>query len=167
MISLLCSSDRMIRAKVLDILSILFTWDNHPLKTLDINIEEIDNSIDDAYSKMLFISNTMIIEAIKFDDLMTAVSLLETSLILLERSQQKLSADTYSIFISLFNICLNEIDENSSYENVIKLLSTTRQKNSLLQLVTRSIHRLVKISPQIMNKVSLLLWCRLHVLTRI
>lgn len=121
MVSLLCSSDRMIRARVLDILSILFTWDNNPLKTLDIKMEDgADTSIDFAYLKMLYISKTMIIEATKVDDLMTAVSLLETSLTLLERSQQELKSpmDTYSIFLLLFNICLNEMDENSSYRNV-------------------------------------------------
>jgi hypothetical protein len=42
MMPLLCLSDRMIRSRVLEILSCLFTWDKDPLLTLNLSTEQSD-----------------------------------------------------------------------------------------------------------------------------
>lgn len=118
--SLLCSSDRMIRSKVLEILSVLFSWDNDPLKTLHIQDNEDDTDIDTAYFKLLSISKAMIQKAVKVEDLMTGVSLLETLLVLIKRSSKGLNpySDVYSVFLSLYYICVNEVGEDNDYDEV-------------------------------------------------
>lgn len=118
--SLLCSSDRMIRSKVLEILSVLFSWDDDPLNTLHLQDNEDETNVDSAYFKLLSVSKTMIKKAVKVDDLMTGVSLLETLLVLMERSSKGLDSpnDIYSVFLSLFHICMNELEENNDYSEV-------------------------------------------------
>lgn len=118
--SLLCSSDRMIRSKVLEILSVLFSWDDDPLKTLHLQDKEDDTSVDTAYLKLLSVSKAMIQKAVKVEDLMTGVSLLETLLVLMERSEKGLNSynDMYSVFLSLYSICMNEVGEANDHNEV-------------------------------------------------
>jgi hypothetical protein len=49
MIPLLCLSDRMIRSRVLEILSCLFSWDNDPLLTLNLATEQ--SNVDQGKQK--------------------------------------------------------------------------------------------------------------------
>lgn len=114
---LLCSTNRIIRSRVLEIISILFAWDTDPLNSLDLKDTTTANTIDLAYQKFSFISNTMIAQAIKMEDLMTGVSLLDTSLILLQRSsiQNQLPLN---ILFSLFDSCVSD-KPNKEYKNVM------------------------------------------------
>lgn len=134
---LLCSVNRIIRSRVLEILSVLFSWDTDPLKTLDLNDSE--SNIDMAYEKILFISSTMIHQAVKMDDLMTGVSLLDTSLVLLKRCTQTHDTPMDTLFI-LYQRCISNVQDN--------VLKSNRLKNNLLQLVLRSMDKLVTIYPE-------------------
>ncbi|KAI8077520.1 hypothetical protein BDF21DRAFT_439038 [Thamnidium elegans] len=146
-IQLLCSTNRIIRSRVLEILSVLFTWDTDPLQTL--GLEDTANTVDTAYEKFVFISNTMITQAMKMDDLMTAVSLLDTSLLLLSRSSSVQDKLPTSILFSLFDVCFLDLI-NDEYKNVKGLVKTNRSKNNLLQIILRSMDKLVSIEPKIM-----------------
>lgn len=152
--SLLCSSDRMIRSKVLEILSVLFSWDDDPLKTLHLQDKEDDTSVDTAYLKLLSVSRAMIQKAVKVEDLMTGVSLLETLLVLMERSEKGLNSynDICSMFLSLYSICMNEVGEASDHDEISKLLKTNRLKNNLIYIILRSMEKLSSICPQIVNE---------------
>ncbi|KAI9259964.1 hypothetical protein EDC94DRAFT_635351 [Helicostylum pulchrum] len=146
-IQLLCSTNRIIRSRVLEIISVLFTWDTDPLRTL--GLEDTTNTVDTAYEKFVFISNTMISQAMKMDDLMTAVSLLDTSLLLLSRSSSVQDKLPTGILFSLFDACFLDL-VHDEYKNVKSLVKTARSKNNLLQIILKSMDKLVSIEPEIM-----------------
>lgn len=137
MVPLLCSVNRIIRYRVLEILSVLFSWDTDPLQTLGLSDTECD--LKTAYEQISFISNTMIQQAVNANDLMTAVSLLDTSLVLLNRCKEKNTP-----FDTLYNL----------YETCQKgspLLKSDHLKNNVLQLVLRTMHTLIKIRPELVQ----------------
>ncbi|KAI7890041.1 armadillo-type protein [Mucor mucedo] len=131
---LLCSVNRIIRYRVLEILSVLFSWDRDPLITL--GLSDIESELDTTYEKMVFISNTMIQQAANADDLMTAVSLLDTTFVLLGRCKEKNTP--FDTLYSIYEAC----------QAGTPLLKTDRLKNNVLQLVLRSMHTLVRILPE-------------------
>lgn len=137
-VPLLCSVNRIIRSRVLEILSVLFSWDSDPLQTLDLS--ESESTIDTAYEKILFISSTMIEQAVKMNDLMTAVSLLDSSLVLLERCTEHHTVP-FDTLITLYSSCCTG---NA-------LLKSDRLKTNVLQLVLRSMNTLIVIRPDTLN----------------
>jgi hypothetical protein len=77
-----------------------------------------DTNIDTAYNNLILISKNMIVEVVRMDDLMTAVSLLESNLTLLQRCDNKSPEEAYEILFAVFNICLNDWYKNDEYKNV-------------------------------------------------
>ncbi|KAI9365601.1 armadillo-type protein [Pilaira anomala] len=147
---LLCSTNRIIRSRVLEIISILFAWDTDPLNSLDLKDTATASTIDLAYQKISFISNTMIAQALKMEDLMTGVSLLDTSLILLQRSsiQNQLPLN---ILFSLFDSCVSD-KPNEEYKNIKRLLVTNRNKNNLMQAILKIMDKLISVYPKIITE---------------
>lgn len=115
---LLCSLDKIIRSRVIEILTVLFSYDTDPLQTLNLQGNQSNTDVDSAYNTLLLISQTMILESVKMDDLMTAVSLLESTLTLLRRCDNKSPSEAFTILLTLFNCCLEDGATDANYNNV-------------------------------------------------
>ncbi|KAI9483166.1 MAG: armadillo-type protein [Benjaminiella poitrasii] len=155
-ISLLCLSDRIVRARVVEILSILFIWDKDPLQTL--NLETCHSDTNKAYMVMLKTVKGMIKEAKKLDDLMTAISLLDASFALLTQINQTdinpLSDMAYHVLYALISLCVNheEGGEQDEFRQVKKFIDTNRTKANLLQLLLRTINTLVRLDTRLIQE---------------
>ncbi|RCI02426.1 hypothetical protein CU098_000638, partial [Rhizopus stolonifer] len=142
-IPLLNSNHRMIRSRLLEILSALFSWDDDPLETL--GLQHTTPGIEQAYTTLSEASMKTIREAATMDQLTTAISLLETVFVLLKRTSMDLSKDAYLILCDLVSICLDK--DHPSLQAIQHLLKSDRTRNNLLQLVIRLIDTLTKINP--------------------
>ncbi|CEG74148.1 hypothetical protein RMATCC62417_09404 [Rhizopus microsporus] len=144
---LLCSTHRMIRARVIEILSVLFSWDPDPIQTLGLrNVQK--NPIDGVYRIMLNLSKEMLMaQDGSLDQVMTGVSLLETSIELLKRMNVPDIQEMVQLIVMLIDICLNRYVSTTEGRHIQSLLKTPRMKNNVLQLCLRILHALILIRP--------------------
>ncbi|KAI7908207.1 armadillo-type protein [Cokeromyces recurvatus] len=153
-IPLLCLSDRIIRSRVLEILSILFSYDKDPLQTL--NLDTCNSNINKAYRVIFNMAKEMIKESKKLDDLMTAVTFLDTSFTLLTQNTNTdihtTIDEAYSILYSLIDLCMYK--QKNELKHVNEFIKTTRTRNQLTQLVLRTMNTLVQLYPSIMTQKS-------------
>lgn len=119
---LLCSTHRMIRARVIEILSVLFSWDPDPIQTLGLrNVQK--NPIDGVYHVMLDLSKEMLMaQDGSLDQVMTGVSLLETSIELLKRMNVPDIQEMVQLIVMLIDICLNRYVSTTEGRHVRFLL---------------------------------------------
>lgn len=97
----------------------------------------------------------MIKESTLFNDIMTAISLLEISFTLLAQisNTETCSIDAaYLTLHQLLHICMDS--NNKELSNVKKSLKSNRLKNNLLQLVIRSTNKLLEVKPSIINVIN-------------
>ncbi|CAO0803180.1 unnamed protein product [Mucor circinelloides] len=147
----LLSCDRMVRARILEVINELFTWDPDPLLTL--NLSSSGGNVHQAYLTVSELALNMIRESTALNDTMTAVSLLDASFTLLQQSSntEACSSDAaYSTLHDLLHVCLDN-DTHSRLQNVKKSLKSVRLKNNLLQLVMRTVNKLLETDAAIMN----------------
>lgn len=90
----------MICSRVIEILSVLFSWDLNPIKTLGLNGQE---TLSGAYEIMIKMAKEMMLVQ-SINQVMTATSLLDTSLELLKRTPCE--QDITQTLIPLLDICL-------------------------------------------------------------
>ncbi|KAI8642330.1 armadillo-type protein [Parasitella parasitica] len=146
----LLSSDRMIRARILEIVSQLFTYDPDPLVTL--NLSSDDSSVEQAYLSISGLALDMLEKSASSSDAATVVSLLEASFTLLQRRENAkvCCADAaFSALHQLLHVCMDKGGEK--LPNVRISLKSVRSKNSLLQLVIRSVNRLLEADTAILD----------------
>lgn len=96
----MCSTNRMICSRVLEILSALFSWDPNPTKTLGLNGQE---TLSGAYEIMIQMAKEMMLVQ-SMHQVMTATGLLDTSLELLKRTPCE--QDITQTLVPLLDICL-------------------------------------------------------------
>ncbi|CEG83507.1 hypothetical protein RMATCC62417_17414 [Rhizopus microsporus] len=144
---LLCSAHRMIRARVIEILSVLFSWDPDPIQTLGLrNVQK--SPIDGVYHMMLDLSKEMLMaQNGSLDQVMTGVNLLETSIELLKRMDTPNTQEMVQLIVMLIDICLNRYVSMTEGRHIQFLLKTPRMKNNVLQLCLRILHALILIRP--------------------
>ncbi|KAL9539350.1 hypothetical protein MBANPS3_010310 [Mucor bainieri] len=148
----LLSCDRMIRARILEITNELFTWDPDPLFTLNLSSSG-SNVHQAAYLTISELALNMIKESTALNDTMTAVSLLDASFTLLQQSSntEACSSDAaYTTLHQLLQICMDS-NTHSQLQNVNKSLKSARLKSNLLQLVIRTVNKLLETDATIMN----------------
>lgn len=133
---LLLVSNRMIRSRILEILSRLFSWDDDPLKTLALGNKESGGS---SYQVVSRIAIDMIKEATVLDELLTGISFLNISLALLEDESYQ---EAYQVLYGLFCVCLHR-DIDTQFRHVPSMVRTSRSKNTALELVIRAINTIV------------------------
>lgn len=106
-----------------------------------------------AYLTVSELALNMIRESTALNDTMAAVSLLDASFTLLQQSSntEACSSDAaYSTLHDLLHVCLDN-DTHSRLQNVKKSLKSVRLKNNLLQLVMRTVNKLLETDAAIMN----------------
>ncbi|KAF1800470.1 hypothetical protein FB192DRAFT_1380882 [Mucor lusitanicus] len=147
----LLSSDRMVRARMLEITNELFAWDPDPLLTL--NLSSSASNVPQAYLTISELAIDMIKESAALNDTMTAVSLLDASFTLLQQSPnaEGCSSDAaYTTLHQLLQVCMDS-DTHDQLQNVKKTLKSARLKNNLLQLVIRAVNKLLETDATTMN----------------
>lgn len=95
----------------------------------------------------------MIKESTALNDTMTAVSLLDASFTLLQHSSdtETCSSDAaYTTLHQLLHVCMDS-DTHNQLANVKKSLKSVRMKNNLLQLVVRTVNKLLEMDATTMN----------------
>lgn len=165
---LFCYAHRMVRARVFEILSVLFSWDPDPIQTLGLrNVQE--NPIDGVYRIMLDLSKEMLLaQDGTLDQVTTGVNLLETTIELLKRMDTPDTQEMVQLIVMLIDICLNRYDSeaesrhvrplpilhrtvSSQPHQIQSLLKTPHMKNSVLQLCLRTLHALILIQPTLLQ----------------
>ncbi|CEP11303.1 hypothetical protein [Parasitella parasitica] len=149
-IPLLLLSNRMTGSRILEIINQLFTWDSDPLGTL--NLSSKSASVDEAYLRVSELAFDMLKKSSTSSDTAIVVSLLEASFTLLQRRKdaKACSADAaFSILHQLLHVCMGNGGDN--LPNVRKSLKSARSKNTLLQLVIRSVNRLLETDASVLK----------------
>ncbi|KAI8877524.1 hypothetical protein K501DRAFT_230121 [Backusella circina FSU 941] len=153
--SLLYSNSRMVRARVIEILSVLLEYDPNPLTTLGKPTESNINPLDQCYHTLHQLAISMIENAREIDTLTTGVSIMECSFVLLKR--RELPEACFHILLTLSDICLdnNKTNDKKYKTNTSELLNKSSRskslKKSLLQLLLRVIDALCQIYPDIVK----------------
>lgn len=138
---LVCSTHRMVRSRVIEILTVLFSWDPNPIKTLDLQAQIQD--LDQAYEVMLRLAKQMIMTQ-PMDIIMTGVDLLQAIIELIKRTNSTCQ-DLENLLFSLLNTCL---DQEQTLDHVSLLLKkSTRTRNNLLQATLRVLGSLSVVKP--------------------
>ncbi|KAG1350294.1 hypothetical protein G6F62_003322 [Rhizopus arrhizus] len=143
-IPLMCSTNRMICSRVIEILSVLFSWDLNPIKTLGLNGQE---TLSGAYEIMIKMAKEMMLVQ-SINQVMTATSLLDTSLELLKRTPCE--QDITQTLIPLLDICLGR-QTHTEFDHVKLALKSNRDKNNLLQSVLRTLNKLALIQTTVLQ----------------
>lgn len=170
--SLLYCNSRIVRARVIEILSVLFEWDSNPLETLGKPTNDEVDRLDQCYDNMFNLAISMIENANQVDTLTTGVSIMDCSFILLKRRPSYTSADTcFVMLLGLTDICLDKstAGDVQCIKNASNLLNKSSRSNpmkkSLLQLLLRVIDALCQIYPNII-KVSFFLCINYHFIAK-
>ncbi|KAI8991810.1 armadillo-type protein [Mycotypha africana] len=149
--------NKIIRARINEILLNLFTYDDNPLETI---FDVANSTLTDAYNVVLeLVTKLMPIADVEL--LITAVSLLNSTAILLGRiSSEKANSSKmsdilhdrlYTLLHTLYSIVTAKEQQtllSIEFQNVKTILegSTTRSKNRVLQQILRVMNTLVTVS---------------------
>ncbi|KAI8987103.1 armadillo-type protein [Pilobolus umbonatus] len=149
LLSLLDSTSKIVRIRVIEIVSELYTWDSNPLLTLGLTKDTDGNSLMKGYDYTLRLAMNILQHSESIDFIMTGVSLVDVSMILLTRMSYPHEAPC-STLLSVSNICLNVETKDEHYQSIVKALKGTGRavfnRRSLLQLTLRTLNKAI---PQI------------------